>query len=65
MEQILKSDYIALKEAISDKSQSDLSEEDDQWALVLMRVYRTKTFVKKSKQSVSHQSIRSENNPQS
>jgi hypothetical protein len=63
MEQILKSDYIALKEAISDKSQSDLSEEDDQWALVLMRVYRTKTFVKKSKQSVSHQSIRSENNP--
>ena len=63
MEQLFKSDYIALKEAISDKSQSDLSEEDDQWALVLMRVYRTKTFVKKSKQSVSHQSIRSENNP--
>ena len=61
MEQLFKSDYIALKEAISDKSQSDLSEEDDQWALVLMRVYRTKTFVKKSKQSVSHQ--RAQKNP--
>ena len=53
MEQILKSDYIALKEAISDESQSDLSEEDDQWALVLIRVYRNKKCSNNSELSAS------------
>ena len=63
MKQASESTDFDLKLGTKNVAEDDLSEEDDQWALVLMRVYRTKTFVKKSKQSVSHQSIRSENNP--
>jgi hypothetical protein len=41
MEEELKLKYFALELGISNGLTSEVSEDDDQWALVLMRVYRT------------------------
>jgi hypothetical protein len=48
VEQQLKLINFDLTLDVSHESEDELSEEDDQWALVLMRVYRTKVPINKS-----------------
>jgi hypothetical protein len=48
VEQQLKLINFDLTLDVSHESEDELSEEDDQWALVLMRVYRAKVPINKS-----------------
>lgn len=52
VEQQLKLINFDLTLDVSHESEDELSEEDDQWALVLMRVYRAKVLKEKTAQSV-------------